>query len=197
VSPSKFDRDYGIGEIEIRSAYESLHDLLDEGLKENGFTREFEAISFVSSLYSYVMDHKFISGYISIVRKHFRSRDAEELIIDVRKMLTELTSTVTADAVDLGVSPFFVSKFFTQVNTKATASFSKALTSKNLSAFRGEKEYLSSCLLDLYDYMKECLVSAKETDYSTSFRMSTVSDAEIYLLFLAISIMCFGAIIVI
>ncbi len=182
-------------ELEIRKVYEALHELLDEGLKKNGFTREFEAISFVSSLYSHVMHQSFIQKYISILRNNFHSREQETFVSDVRILLTNMTSEVTTDAISLGVSTAFVSKFFTIENTKATSSFTKAITSKDLSFFKGEQEYLASCLVDLYEFMSACLVSAKNTDYSNTLKISSLGDLEMPLIFIMVALSCFLAII--
>lgn len=184
-TPRRYDMD-----IDVRVVYESLHAIMEEGLRKNGFVREYEAISFVSSLFSHVMASEFTRKYLAMFRKNYQERDNDTFTTEIKVMISSLIHAVMADANGAGVSPTYMEKFFKETAAKSIRDFTKSLASRPVPMYPTEEEYLEGSLNDLYKFMKESMLAAKDTDYPRKLSAVFFSDTPHYLVFIVAILLC-------
>lgn len=147
--------------VEYRKAYEYLHELLSEGIEANGFQTEYEAISFLSSFFSYVMEKEFFDRFVEMFQEYYTLRDKDVLVTRVRYFMGDLIEGVSREAKSLGVSDRFITRFFDGDNRADLSHLASLLANKDLKKYRNHKDLKVSCLQDLFNYMSNVITATK------------------------------------
>jgi hypothetical protein len=155
------DHKYTRDSSDFRLVYEKLHVLMANGIESNGFKAEYEAISFVSCLFSHVMEVDFISNFMNIFVDYHHIQDRDILTTRIRFFIGDMISCVSIEAHALGVSSKYVNSFFSSVNNTNASVFASSLANKRLSSYATLDDMLKSCLHDLYIYMDKSITNAK------------------------------------
>lgn len=148
-----------------RLIYKNLHEILVTGIEANHFKKDLEAISFVSSLFSYVMSTEFLSEFTNRLRNNYSKRDYDLFASQLRILVGNLIDTVSRESSGVGVSTEYLSLFFRHNNSRNTRDFGSKLASVSVEESENETVYLRACMRVLIEFMAVSLDNSKEVFY--------------------------------
>lgn len=148
-----------------RLVYQRLHNTLVSGIESNHFRKDLEAISFVSSLFAYVMDRSFLSEFTKRLREHYNRRDSDAFASKLRIIFGSMMDDVSREAMNIGVSREYISIYFKYQNQQNSLKFGARLASVDPGSCPTESDYLRLCTSELIAFMSTSLDNSKEVTY--------------------------------